>query len=54
MTQPVIIIRPHPVAPLAAGNPPPAPAAPGTIPGFKDMSFAQRRLAQDQLAGKVR
>ena len=37
-------------APPVAANPPP----PSTIPGFDKMSFAQRRLAQDQLAGKVR
>ena len=50
MTQPTtVIVRPHPQAP-AAGNPPPAPAAPGTIPGYADMSFEQRRLAQDQIA----
>ena len=49
MTQPTIITRPHPV-PGATGNPPPAPAAPGTIPGFDTMSFAQQRQAQDQAA----
>jgi hypothetical protein len=48
MTQPTIITRPHPQAP-AAGNPP-APASPETIPGFENMSFAQQRQAQDQLA----
>jgi hypothetical protein len=50
MTGPVIIIRPHPVAPAAA--PPPAPAAPGTIPGYAGMSFEQKRQAQDQLAAQ--
>ena len=43
-----------PSSPPAAVNPPPAPAAPGTIPGFDKISFAQRRLAQDKLSGKVR
>ena len=53
MTQPTtVIIRPHPQAPAAA-NPPPA-AAPGTIPGFENMSFAQRRLAQDQAAAAAK
>jgi hypothetical protein len=54
MTQPVVVItRPHPQAP-APGNPPPAPAAPDKIPGFEKMSFAQRRLAQDQAAAAAK
>jgi hypothetical protein len=41
-----------------AGNPP-APAqqpraAPETIPGYENMSFEQRRLAQDQNAARRR
>ena len=52
MTQPIVIIRPHPVEP-AAGNPQPAPAAPATIP-FDKMSFAQQRLAQDQAAAAAK
>jgi hypothetical protein len=52
MSQPVIIVRPHPVSPLATGNPPPAPAA-ATIP-FDKMSFAQQRLAQDQAAAAAK
>jgi hypothetical protein len=55
MTQ--VIIRPHPQAaasPPTTGNPPPAPAAPGTIPGFTNMSFAQQRLAQDQIAAAAK
>ena len=52
MSQPVIIVRPHPVQP-AAGNPPPAPAAPAAIP-FDKMSFAQQRLAQDQAAAAAK
>jgi hypothetical protein len=45
-----------PIPPRATGAAPPAAsnAPPSTIPGFDKMSFAQRRLAQDQLAGKVR
>jgi hypothetical protein len=44
-----------PAAPQATGNPPPArPAAPETIPGFENMSFAQQRLAQDQAAAAAR
>ena len=53
MTQPTVITRPHPVAP-APGNPPPPAAAPGTIPGFENMSFAQQRLAQDQAAAAAK
>jgi hypothetical protein len=53
MTQPTVIIRPHPQAPVP-GNPPPAPAAPGTIPNFDNMSFAQKRLAQDQAAAAAK
>lgn len=55
MTQPTtVIVRPHPVAPAATGNPPPAPAAPRAIPGFANMSFAQQRLAQDQAAAAAK
>jgi hypothetical protein len=50
MTAPIVVIRPHPQAPAAGNPPPPAPAAPGTIPNFDKMSFAQQRLAQDQVA----
>jgi hypothetical protein len=32
----------------AAAAPPIAPAVTGGIPGYADMSFEQRRLAQDQ------
>lgn len=54
MTLPTVIIRPPPVAPAAGNPPPPAPAAPGTIPGFANMSFAQKRLAQDQAAAAAK
>jgi hypothetical protein len=33
-----------------ATTPPPVPAVPGGIPGYADMSFEQKRLAQDQAA----
>lgn len=29
-----------------------APAVPGVIPGYEKMSFAERRLAQDELAAR--
>jgi hypothetical protein len=38
----------------AAAQPPIAPAVPGGIPGYENMSFEQRRLAQDQNAARSR
>jgi hypothetical protein len=43
-----------PVTPAASTPPPARPAAPETIPGFDKMSFAQKRLAQDQAAAAAR
>ena len=35
-------------------QPPARSAAPQTIPGFENMSFAEQRQAQDQLAAAAR
>jgi hypothetical protein len=53
---PTVIVRPHPQAAAASppANPPPAPAAPGTIPNYDKMSFAQKREAQDRIAQQQR
>jgi hypothetical protein len=46
---------PAPPSGSSTPQPPPAhPAAPETIPGFKNMSFAQQRFAQDQAAAAAR